>query len=262
MEHQYANQKDMPMCNGTELPDFEDYESRLKGWLWIHGKQSSYTAESNPQLAAMWMPAINIANQPLIKEHQMFLFQCLTHAFKTRHSEILRQEQSSILVQPLNIYSFASTAFMRIRALYNTQSFATAKCEVSKLQELYDSFRGEPKSYFETINEQVFRVSEYRPGYVQPVVNVYNGICSGILQFGMAPTASPPDATWSTWVIQLQARMPANLMTVANLETEANTHYSVYQNVKQDYARLSGKKSEMGAFITWGNDRRDDRRDC
>jgi len=57
-------------------------------------------------------------------------------------------------------------------------------------------------------------------------------------------------------MVDLQSHTPAALMTVAFLETEANAQYDVFLNVKTEYERASGKKSEMGAFVSWDEKKR------
>ena len=133
--------------------------------------------------------------------------------------------------------------------LYHQRNFATAKREVQELQDLYHSFDGDPKPYFEAINAQVFRVSEFGTNYAQPVVNICHGIDSGIMQFGLCDAASQPDKTWVSWIVDLSARTPAGLMNVNYLETEAASYYETYLNVKGEYERFSGKKREIGAFL-------------
>mmetsp|Transcript_61999 Transcript_61999/g.128262 ORF Transcript_61999/g.128262 Transcript_61999/m.128262 type:complete len:685 (+) Transcript_61999:408-2462(+) len=251
-----ANEKNMPLMQGSDMVAFNDYEKRLKRWLWQHGNNSSYTAESNPAIAALFMPPIIPANALLLRDHQMTLFQCLTHAFNSRHSEILRQEENSIIANPNLLTTFGTTAFTRIRALYRTQNFASAQREVDKLKNLYTKFKGSPKPYFESINAQVHYVSQFGPNFTQPLVNIVSGIANGIMTFGMRDNATPPERTWTSWMVDLQSRTPAALMTVAFLETEANAQYDVFLNVKTEYERASGKKSEMGAFVTWDERKR------
>jgi len=260
-ENETENEKNMPLMKGNDMVSFNEYEKKLKQWLWQHGNNSTYTAESNAQIAALFAPPFIPANALLLRDHQMTLFQCLTHAFNSKHSEILRQEENSIILNPNLLTTFGTTAFTRIRALYRTQSFASAQREVDKLKLLYNKFQGSPKPYFESINAQVHYVSQFGPNYAQPLVNIVSGIANGIMTFGMRENATPPEKTWTGWMVDLQSRTPAALMTVALLENEANAQYDVFLNVKTEYERASGKKSEMGAFMTARDDPRKRRRD-
>mmetsp|Transcript_60926 Transcript_60926/g.125535 ORF Transcript_60926/g.125535 Transcript_60926/m.125535 type:complete len:685 (+) Transcript_60926:1329-3383(+) len=245
------NDKNMPLMKGSDATAFTDYETRLKKWLWVHGGNSFYTIEEDPAFAALFRPAVIPANLQQFKNDQMTLFQCLTHAFQTKHSEILRQEQNSVARNPALVTTFASNAFQRIKAAYQTRNFASAQREVDKLLHLYSKFDGNPKPYFEAINVQVHKVSTFGPDYVQPNVNIVHGIARGIMGFAMREGATPPEKTWSDWVVGLQSRTPAAMLNVALFETEATSHYDVYCNVKVEFERMSGKKSEMGAFMAW-----------
>jgi len=235
--------------------DWDDYENRLKRWLWIHGDASAYTIEENAQMAAIFMPPAVAANFIQLRNHQMTLFQCLRHAFQTKHSEILRQAEQAVALNPVLVTTFGRTAYDRIKALYRTQNFASASREVEKLKELYAKFNGDPKVYFEKINAQAHLVTTLGPAYVQPAVNLVNGIMGGIMAFGMRENATQPEKTWFQWAVDLQARTPAALLTVVLLETEANAYYDVYCNVKNEYERLSGKKADLGAFVAWDDQR-------
>ena len=78
----HEHDKDVPKMKGTTLADWEDYEMQLKRWLWQFGGRSSWTAETDPVIAAIYAPMQIPANIDLIRQHQMTLFQCLTHAFE------------------------------------------------------------------------------------------------------------------------------------------------------------------------------------
>jgi hypothetical protein len=153
-----------------------------------------------------------------------------------------------------NMVLFCSTAFLAIRALYQTQNFASVQREIQKLQDLYNTFDGIPKPYFEKINAQVYLVSEHGPAYVQPIVNIVNGVYGGVMMFGMHEDATPPEKTWASWITNLQQNTPAALMTLNLLETEANAQYDFYCMTRGTFEKCTGKKSEMGAFVS-----RDDR---
>ena len=192
MNERAENTKEYPNMNGTDFVAFDDYEARLKRWLWTYGNKSNYTAEVDQNLANIFRPALIVANMDRFRDDQMTLFQCLNHAFNAKHSEILRQAEQSVVANVNNVVSFGSTAFAAIRALYRTQNFASAQREIQKLQDLYNTFDGIPKPYFEKINAQVYLVSEHGPAYVQPIVNIVNGVYSGVMMFGMREDATPP----------------------------------------------------------------------
>jgi len=65
-DHEVENEKNMPLMKGSDMVAFNEYEKRLKKWLWQHGNNSSYTAESNPAIAALFMPPIIPANALLL----------------------------------------------------------------------------------------------------------------------------------------------------------------------------------------------------
>ena len=129
------NPKEYPEMHGTNMIAFDDFEARLKRWLWTYGDKSNYKAEVNVNMAAIFRPALILANMDTFRDHQMTLFQCLKHAFNEKHSEILRQAEQSVVINVNNLVSFGTTCIPRYsRTLQHTKFFicSTRNPEVAR----------------------------------------------------------------------------------------------------------------------------------